>query len=542
MRALFIVFVIVPALLSSTAGFAQADHSAASEKLGTVNFSTSCNAAAQSQFNRAVALMHSFQFAHAIEAFHATLTSDSSCSMAYWGIALSSWGNPFIPGLKPQAQLDQGFKAVTQARAANPKTAREHAYIEAVAHLFTDTANTDQRSRVLAYESAMAAISANYPEDTEAAIFYALALASAADPADKTYARQLTAGAILEGLYVRYPDHPGLAHYIIHAYDVPTLAARAAGAAKHYSEIAPESPHALHMPSHTFTRLGDWQASIDANIASAAAARREGQTGEELHASDYMVYAYLQTAQDTEARHLVESAVQIFSRFDPAVLISGAASPSSAYFARAAIPARYCLERRAWANAARLELHPSPFPYTDAITYFARGLGAAHLKDRAAARSAIDSLERSREKLIGMKEAYWANQVEIQRQEVVAWLAFAEGKPEYALAGMRAAAELEDQTEKSAVTPGPLAPAREQLGELLLKLKRPSEALKEFELTLVKEPNRFWSLYGTAESAKLVGDRQTAQIYFQELLKTAERADQTGRRELAEARSEVTPD
>lgn len=542
MRALFIVFVIVSALLSSTAGFAQADHSAASEKLGTVNFSTSCNAAAQSQFNRAVALMHSFQFAHAIEAFHATLTSDPSCSMAYWGIALSSWGNPFIPGLKPQAQLEQGYKAVTLARAAIPKTERERAYIEAVANLFTDTANNDQHSRVLAYENAMAAVSANYPEDTEAAIFYARALAAAADPADKTYAKQLKAGAILEGLYVRYPDHPGLAHYIIHAYDVPPLAARAAGAAKHYSEIAPESPHALHMPSHTFTRLGDWQASIDANIASAAAARREGQTGEELHASDYMVYAYLQTAQDTEARHLVESAVQIFSRFDPEVLINGAASPSSAYFARAAIPARFCLERRAWADAARLELHPSPFPYTDAITYFARGLGAAHLKDRAGARSAIDSLERSREKLIGMKEAYWANQVEIQRQEVVAWLAFAEGKHEESLAGMRAAAELEDQTEKSAVTPGPLAPAREQLGELLMELKRPSEALKEFELTLVKEPNRFWSLYGTAESAKLVGDRQTAQIYFQKLLKTAERADQTGRRELAEARREVTPD
>jgi tetratricopeptide (TPR) repeat protein len=539
MRAPFISLLIVEALLSSPVGLAQADHSASPEKLGTVNFSTSCSAETQPQFNRAVALMHSFQFARAIETFHAVLERDPSCSMAYWGIALSSWGNPFASGLKSQAQLEQGFKAVTQARAANPKTARARAYVEAVARLFTDTANTDQRSRVLAYESAMATVTTTYPDDTEAAIFYALALAAAADPADKTYAKQLKAGAILENLFEQYPDHPGLAHYIIHAYDVPPLAARAAGAAQHYSEIAPSSPHALHMPSHTFTRLGDWQASIDANIASAAAARSASQPVDELHACDYLVYAYLQTAQDQAAHHVVESAVEIFSRFDPGVLIGGAGSPATAYFAHAAIPARYALERRAWADAAKLEPSPSPFPHTDAITYFVRGLGAAHLKDQTAARSAIDSLERSRDKLNGMKEAYWANQVEIQRVEVVAWLAFAEGKPQDALAGMRAAAELEDKTEKSAVTPGPLAPARELLGELLLELKQPSEALKEFESTLTKEPNRFWSLYGAAEAAKLAGDRQKAHTYFQRLLKVAERADQDGRPELAQARSEA---
>jgi hypothetical protein len=381
----------------------------------------------------------------------------------------------------------------------------------------------------------MAAVSAAWPDDSEAAIFYALALASAADPADKTYARQLKAGKILESLYVQYPDHPGLAHYIIHAYDVPALAARAAGAAQHYSEIAPSTPHALHMPSHTFTRLGEWQASVDANIASAAVARTGGQPAEELHASDYLVYAYLQTAQDLAARQVVQSAAQVFSRYDPGVLIEGAASPATAYFAHAAIPARYALERRAWADAARLEPTPSPYPHTDAITYFARGLGAAHLKDRAAARSAIGALEQIRDKLNSMKEDYWANQVEIQRQEVVAWLAFAEGKPQDALTGMRTAAELEDKTEKSAITPGPLAPARELLGELLLQLNRPAEALKEFESTLKKEPNRFRSLYGAAEAAKLSGDRKTAHIYFQKLLRVAEGADQGARPELAEA-------
>jgi hypothetical protein len=394
----------------------------------------------------------------------------------------------------------------------------------------------------LAYESAMDAVSVAYPDDVEASIFYALALAAAADPADKTYAKQLKAGAILESLFVQYPNHPGLAHYIIHAYDVPPLAARAIGAAQRYSAIAPSSPHALHMPSHTFTRVGDWQNSIDANIASAAAARRDGQMAEELHASDYMVYAYLQTARDSGAQHVVESSVEIFSRFDPAVLVSGAASPAAAYFARAAIPARYCLERRAWADAAKLELHSSPVPYADAITYFARGLGAAHGKDPAAARSAIESLEQMRDKLKAMKEDYWANQVEIQRQEVSAWFAFAKGDHQGAITAMRAAAELEDLTEKSAITPGPLAPARELLGELLLESKQPAEAFKEFEATLTTEPNRFRSLYGAAEAAKQAGNRLTAQTYFQKLLKVTEHADKPERQELVEARSETRPE
>ncbi len=533
------LLLMIATLVARGLGFAQAHDHTAPENLGTVKFSVSCNSAVQPQFNRAVALMHSFQFARAIEAFNAILVSDPSCAMADWGIALSNWGNPFAAGLKAQAQLDLGRKAVEQGRATGAKTERERAYIEAVAHLFTDTATTDQRSRILAYESATAAVSAAYPDDIEATIFYALALAAAADPADKTYARQLKAGAMLEKLFVQYPDHPGLAHYIIHAYDVPPLAAKAVGAARRYSGIAPSAPHALHMPSHTFTRVGYWQDSIDTNTAAAAAAGSEGQTGEQLHATDYMVYAYLQTAQDHAAQRLVESSAQVFQHFDPKVLVSGAAPPSAAYFASAAIPARYCLERRAWADAAKLEPRPSAFPYTDAITYFARGLGAAHLKDGATARSAISSLEQMRDKLRQMKENYWANQVEIQRQEVAAWLAFAEGDPQGALTAMRAVAEMEDRTEKSAVTPGPLTPARELLGELLLELKRPAEALKEFEATLAKEPNRFRALYGAAEAARLAGDRKSAQTHFRELLKVTERADKPGREELAEARSET---
>ncbi|HWX56226.1 MAG TPA: hypothetical protein VN176_16675 [Verrucomicrobiae bacterium] len=544
MRARFLLLLLTIVLFVQGVNFAQdhvhaATQNAGRENLGTVEFSSSCSAAAQPQLNRAVALMHSFQFARAIAALNGTLATDPSCAIAYWGIALSNWGNPFAAGLKSPGQLELGRKAWEQAGTAGAKTERERAYIEAVAHLYTDTAKIDQRSRVVAYESAMAAVSARYPADIEASIFYALAIAGAADPADKTYARQLKAGAILEDLFARYPDHPGLAHYIIHAYDVPPLAPRAVGAARRYSDIAPSAPHALHMPSHTFTRVGYWQDSIDANTAAAAAARSEGQTAEELHATDYMVYAYLQTAQDRAARTLVESSVQTFSRFDPKVQLSGAAPPAAGYFARAAMPARYCLERQAWADAAKLEPQPSPFPYTDAITYFARGLGAAHVKDGVGARAAIASLEQMRDKLTAMKEGYWASQVEIQRREVSAWLEFSEGDREGALAAMRAVAELEDGTEKSAVTPGPLTPARELLGELLLELKRPAEALKEFEATLTKEPNRFRALYGAAEAAKLAGDRKAEQTYFRQLLKVAERADKPARQEVAEARSET---
>lgn len=387
----------------------------------------------------------------------------------------------------------------------------------------------------------MQAVSARYPDDVEASIFYALALAESADPADKTYANQLKAGSMLEALFVRYPDHPGLAHYIIHAYDAPPLAARAVQAAQRYSQIAPSSPHALHMPSHTFTRVGDWQSSIDANIASAAAARSGHEPAEELHASDYLVYAYLQTGQDGAARRIADAALAVFAGYDPKMLINGAASPAAAYFARAAIPARLALERGAWTDAARLELHPSPVPFADAITLFARGLGAACLKESALANASIASLEQIHERLKASKEDYWAYQVEIERQEVAAWLAYFDGGPELGLAAMRQAAEMEDKTEKNAITPGPLAPARELFGEMLLEAKQPSEALTQFEATLKKEPNRFRSVYGAAEAAKRSGNRNKSQAYFLQLLQIAANSDAPGRPQLLEARSETQP-
>ncbi|MDR7115526.1 hypothetical protein [Caulobacter sp. BE254] len=539
MRAKILLAAALVTTLAAIDARAQApvhDH-AAMERLGSVSFETSCNAAAQPRFDRAVALMHSFQFGPAIAGYRSVLEADPSCAMADWGIALSSWSNPFA-GFKSPAQLKQGLDAVDAGRALGAKTARERAYVEAVAHLYVDADHLDQSARALAYEQAMERLAADYPQDTEASIFYALALAAAADPADKTYGKQLKAGAILERLFAKQPDHPGLAHYIIHAYDEPALASRAAEAAKRYGAIAPSTPHALHMPSHTFTRIGDWQASIDTNLASAASARAAGQPADELHASDYMIYAYLQTGQDKAAQKVAETSVEIFSRFDPATA-NGAAPASAAYYARAAIPARFALERRDWAQAAKLEPVTSRFPYADSITFFARGLGAAHLNDAAAAEAAIGSLDQIHDKLAKQGEDYWAQQTDIQRRAVTAILDLAEGHAAEALAGMGQAADLEDKSQLASVTPGPLAPAREMLGEMLLAQGRPADALTAFEAALVQEPNRFWSLYGAAESAKRAVERPKARAYFQKLLAVAKHADQPERPQLIEARKQA---
>jgi hypothetical protein len=358
----------------------------------------------------------------------------------------------------------------------------------------------------------MRELAAKYPEDHEAQIFYALAIAASEDPADKTYAGRLQAGAILEKLFEEQPTHPGLAHYIIHTYDVPALAGRALPAARRYSEIAPDAPHALHMPSHTFTRTGNWPESIASNIAAAAAARREGQPAEELHATDYEIYAYLQTGQDEAARRIVDLLPEITSRFDPKVVIGGAGSPAVGYFALAAIPARYALEREDWKQAAQLPLRVTPFPHTDAITWFARGLGAARLGQAARANESATALRRIQAQLSEAGEVYWARQVEIQELAVEAWARLAEGKydgnkegnKEQALRQMKSAAELEDGTEKSAVTPGPLAPARELLGEMLLETNEPAQALEQFERTLKKEPGRLRAIKGAAHAAQRI--------------------------------------
>ena len=506
------------------------------EKLGAVHFATSCNGAAQNDMNRSVALLHSFDFSRAIDNFNAALGKDATCTIAYWGIALSDWGNPFAPGIIDKRLLQLGRESVERGEILGAKTDRERAYLAAVSNLYRDFESTPQQGRLLAYRNAMGDLAAKYPEDHEAKIFYALALAVAADPADKTYADQLKAGTILEKLFEEEPTHPGLAHYIIHAYDVPALAGRALVAARRYSDIAPDAPHALHMPSHSFTRLGYWQASIDSNVAAAAAARRQGQTAEELHDSDYETYAYLQTGQDEAAGRIVRSLPEIASRFDPKALLIGAGPPAAGYFALAAIPARYALERRDWQQAEQLALRETPFPFTDAITWFARGLGAARLGHTAAANEASNALKLIQERLSRANEPYWARQVEIQALAVAAWSALATGAKEDALRQMESAAEMEDRTEKSAVTPGPLSPARELLGEMFLEMNDPTNALNQFEATLKREPRRFNSLYGAAQAAQLRGSLDTSQKYFGELLTVCAHSDKPGRPEIKEAR------
>jgi tetratricopeptide (TPR) repeat protein len=528
---------IAAILLSFVASIrmAQEQQHGNAEKLGTVHFATSCDESAQNEFDRAVALLHSFQFSRAIDGFDAVLGQDPACGIAYWGIALSDWSNPFAPGAKDKRQLLAGRESAERGKTIGAKTERERAYVAAVAKLYNEFESTPQRSRLLAYGHAMAELAANYPEDHEAQIFCALALAAAADPSDKTYADRLKAGAILDKLFEQEPTHPGLAHYIIHTYDVPALADRALPAARRYAEIAPDAPHALHMPSHTFTRTGYWQESIDSNLAAAAAARREGQTAEELHSSDYEIYAYLQTGQDEAARKILDSLPEIASRFDPNAVISGAGGPSVGYFALAAIPARYALERQDWKQATQLALRETPFPYTDAMTWFARGYGAARLEQTATAQDSAKALQQIRDRLRNANETYWTQQVEIQELAVGAWAALAAGRKEEALQRMKLAAELEDGTEKSAVTPGPLAPARELLGEMFLQMNQPAQALEQFEATLKKEPGRFRALYGAAHAAQLTENRDARQKYFRELLKVCVRADNPGRSEITEA-------
>ena len=526
--------IAIAVAVATPAAAREHDHGAGA--VGTVHFDTTCAAAASTAFNRAVALLHSFEFGRAADGFRETLRADPSCAMAEWGIAMAAWGNPFAVGVRPPAVVQQGREAIARARALKPSSERERAYVDAAAPLYDTASASDQNARLRAYRDAMARLAAAYPIDAEASIFHALAIAelAAASPPDPTYAEPLKAGAILERLFALQPNHPGLAHYIIHSYDYPPLADRALEAARRYARIAPDSPHAHHMPSHTFTRVGYWHESIDANIAAGEVARRQGIVGEELHAMDYRTYAYLQSGQDAKARELVTALPAVVSRLSGAV--QGSAPLAAAYFAIAAIPARYAVERGAWDEAQQLVPAHTDYPFTDALTHVVRALGAARGGNTAIAAASIAALQEITTDLTKRGEVYWAEQTAIAHREATAWLALAQGQSAAALDAMRAAATMEDRTEKSAMTPGPLAPARELLGEMLLQLKQPAAALAEFEATLKKEPNRFRALYGAATSAAQAGDRVKARGYYAQIVKLCERGDTPGRPELQAAR------
>lgn len=529
LAALLLLVVSAPAL-------AQHEHAAGGDQVGSdnVSFMTSCAPALRQDFNRAVALLHSFWFAQAIAAFDGVAAKDPSCAMAHWGVALSRWGNPFA-GLRSPQQITLGQAAISKAQTAGAPTPRERAYIAAAAALFTDANAGTQRARTLAYEQGMERVVREFPADMEARIFYALAVNQTALATDKKYSQQLKAAAILEPLFKEHPKHPGLAHYIIHAYDHPPLAEKALAAARSYASLAPSVPHALHMPSHTFTRVGLWNESIETNRRSAEAARKENATAEELHALDYQTYAYLQTAKDADARRVTDEARAAVGRLDPNA--AGAAAPGVAgVYAAAAIPARYALERGAWAEAASLPVRRTTFPHTDAITHFARAVGAARSGTPKAAAADIEQLATLRDALKAMPDAYWAEQVDIQRQIAIAWVTFAEGDTARGIELLRAAAAAEDATDKSAVSPGPLAPARELLGYMLLEANRPAEALVEFEATIKKEPNRFRGLYGGARAAEAAGQRARAITLYKQLLQVASEPN-PNRPELQHARS-----
>jgi hypothetical protein len=510
----------------------------ATEKLGKVHFPVSCSPAAQEEFDRAVALLHSFWFPEAAKAFAAVTRTDPRCAMGHWGAAMTWLGNPLAGPPAPEA-LKEGWAAVEKAKTVGAPTPRERDYIAAIEAFYKDAGTVDHRTRALAYEAAMEALSQRYPHDREAAVFYALALNMTLVPTDKTYANQLRAARILEQVFAEQPEHPGVAHYLIHSYDFPPIAQQGLNAARRYASIAPSAPHALHMPSHIFARLGYWEESIATNRASATVAKNEvtvthpgSGSYNALHAMDYIVYAHLQLAQDRAAAAVLRE-IKEYKTID--------VEHFAAAYAFAAMPARYALERRRWSEAAALALHPPQlswhkFPQAEGVTIFARGLGAARSGDAAGARRDIARLETLRDTLTQMKSAYWADQTEIQRLVVSAWVARAEGRQAEALALMRTAAEREDATEKHPVTPGSIVPARELLGEMLLELGQPAQALREFEASHKVEANRFHGLAGAARAAELAGDAVKARTYYTQLVTLAAKAD-TERVEMQQAKT-----
>jgi hypothetical protein len=535
-------FVVVLALSCTFAipslSFAQHDDHAAMapDQIGSasVKFETSCAPAVRDDFNRAVALLHSFWFPEATKLFQAIAEKDPSCAMAQWGIAVSQWGNPY-GGLRSAESIQRGAATIEKAQKTGSPTPRERALIDALAILYSSADPATQRDRVVKYEQAMAKIANDNPKDIEVRIFYALAVSQSAVPTDKTYAKNLEAARILEPLFKDMPQHPGLAHYIIHAYDAPPLAEKALAAARRYASLAPAIPHALHMPSHTFTRVGYWKESIETNRRSAEAARKAaGGAGEELHALDYQTYAYLQIAQDKAAKAVLDHALTVAGGADG--MAAGAAGAGA--FAVAAIPARYALERGAWAEAAGLEPRPAKSPFTEGFTRFARAIGAARSGNPAAATADIERLAALRDTMQTMKDAYWTEQLDIQRRVALAWQTFAQGQKDEGIKQLMAAADAEDATDKSAISPGPLAPARELLGYMLLEAQRPEDALVAFEATMKKEPNRFRGLYGAARAAEQSGDRAKATTYYKQLLEVAKDAD-TERPEIVAARKFV---
>jgi len=495
---------------------------------GTVHFETSCNASVQAEFDRAVAMLHSFFYPETEKAFRAIAEREPACAMAYWGVAISQRPNPLTAPFPPQL-LQQGWEAIQRARAANARTQRERDWIEALAPFYEGHATIDQQTRTQRYADAMGRLHERYPADSEAAVFYALALLEAVDLSDKTYASQLKAAAILEGLQKSQPNHPGIVHYIIHAYDYAPIANKGLPAARSYAALAPSAPHALHMPSHIFSTLGMWQDAISANLAADQAARNYAASTSatakanpasvpgRYHALDFLVNAYLQIAQDRRAKAILDE------RNSPGATSSGGSITAHTGFA--AIPVRYALDRHAWAEAAAIPPMQTTFKQAEAIVAFGRSLGAARTGNLGQAKEDLAHITRLRQALAAEGDPYWAEQVGIQEAAASAWIALAEKDTTRALAAMGDAASREDRSEKHVAMENRLSPMRELLGEMLLEAGRPADALREFERSLQTIPGRFRSIAGAADAAARSGNRAAATTYYRQLIALTSEAD-----------------
>lgn len=494
---------------------------------GQVHFPITCSPKVQQSFVDAVAMLHSFHFPATGKAFTAITEAEPDCAMAWWGLAISQRLNPLLPPFSTEA-LRRGWQAIEHARAAPPRTERERDWIEALAAFFQDSEHVDQHARTLAYEAAMERFAAKYPDDDEAQIFYALAINEAVDLSDKTYARQLKAGQILENVQARLPDHPGVTHYIIHTYDYAPLAEHGLAAARRYAAIAPASGHALHMPSHIFSTLGLWKEAIPADLAAIASyteyfgaidprvAGKPTLMPRNYHSLDFLTNAYMQLAQNQKAAALLAPFRAVT---EPTPLFYAAHTGFAAAFVR------YDFDRSAWAEAAALPIPTTPYPQAEAISWFGRAVGAARSGDPAAAKVNLDHIRALGGKLADAGNAYWAEQVKIQEMAAAAWIVQAEGQQDEAVRLMRAAAELEDRSEKSIAMENRLSPMHEMLGEMLLATGEPATALREFETSLRVAPNRYRSIAGAAKAAGAIGNRDAMMTWNERLLQLTSEAD-----------------
>ena len=491
------------------------------DKLGKVTFPTSCDAKVHAEFESGVAMLHSYWFSYAGKTFRSVLEKDPGCVMAYWGIALDYLGNS-LSAPPPPKEAQAAWSALEQARAIGAKTPRENAWIEAISAYYRDHDKVPVNTRLAAYNKAMEQLTQRYPDDYEAWVFYALTLQASAPKSDVTYATQIKSAAILEKLYVKNPQHPGVSHFLIHAYDYPPLADKGIAAAKRYAAIAPAVPHARHMPSHIYSMVGLWEDSIKSNLSAL-----EIQP-DYIHAYDFSVYAALQLAQDARAKDMIEKAINTPRRGDRPIGLGD-------FTARAAMPARYLLERGDWAGAAALTVNPSQFPQADSLTRFSRGLGMARSGDAAGAKAEIEAMQALRTALQKSDQSFWADRTEEQMLAVSAWVALAEGNRAQAEKLMRAAADSEDGSVKHVTMENRLYPLRELLADLLLETGQAAPALREYEAANKAYPNRYRGIYGAARAAEAAGDRQKARAHFAKLVDLTKNAD-SARPELERAK------